>query len=212
MPQPKKHFRRSKDQIKRDRALIANWAAQQYNSDEMAQLLFQECGYKISSRQIRTDLRVVRKNWLEKQHDNYQLLINEELARCDALEREAWEAWRESRDGDEEILVIEDLAKAVEISVRKGEDFERFNQRIKRTIKPKAPAVAFLQMIHAVQQDRRKLLGLYAPGQLGVNINTRSEYHIIKSYKNVSPDDWDEPEMDQDGVIEGELLPSGDEH
>jgi len=186
-------WQRDPDQIQRDRSLIATWTAQHYKSEEIVVLLESETGYKLSPRTIRKDQMEIRAAWRETQRDQYQALVNQELVRLDALEQEAWEAWRGSKTGSRETKVVEEMARAMMESVVKDESTEMFISKIRNTTQNKEPKVQFLTAIHEIQKERRKLLGLYAPAEVGINVNKRSEL-LIKAYRTVSPDDWDSEE------------------
>jgi hypothetical protein len=71
--------------------------------------------------------------------------------------------------------------------------------------KGKAGDPRFLDKILQVQRERRRLLGLYAPARLGIDIRQKNEL-VIKGYgvKDASPDVWPSLEESNGNVIEGE--------
>jgi len=147
---------------------------------------------------IRNDIEAIKNDWRSKTIDNYDELMNRELDRIDSTEREVWRAWRKSC-GDNEREIVEQVAKEIEDA---GGDTELVVAKI-TSIVDKSKGVGdprFIDKIISLQQERRKLVGLYAPTKLGIDINKKSEL-IIKGYaiKEVSPDVWPE-------IIDGEVI------
>ena len=97
--------KRTKTQIVRDRARVAELALQKYTQREIIQVLLEETGIHLTQQQISYDLQKVKKEWLKVQHENYGMLMTRELARIDALESEIWRAMRDSvRDRERHII------------------------------------------------------------------------------------------------------------
>ena len=126
-------------------------------------------------------------------------MVNREEARLDSLESELWAAWRSScQDNEKEI--VERVAKQV---AETPEEAELILRKV-TTMTDKKNGVGdskIMSQIIDVQKERRRLRGLYAPSQLGINVNTKSEL-LIKGYAvpGISPDAWPESA----DVVEGE--------
>lgn len=190
----RKPAKRSKDQRRLDRKRVSELILQSYTHQEIADILFEETGTRLARRTIGADVAIVRKDWLEQRRDNYEMLINQELARADATEGEIWRAWRASCD-ESERKVVEEIAKKV------GDDRELMVAKI--TTVTESGGVGdprLMDKIIAVQKERRRLLGLYAPAKLGIDIRQKSEV-TIKGYaaRDVSPDAWPD-------IVEGEVV------
>lgn len=192
--------KRSKDQVEQDRELAMELYLQGYSHAAIARQLNEQRPYNITRRQISYDIEEVRRRWIESQRETYDAYVNQELARIDVFEREAWEAWRASGGKISEETIIEQLR-----SVAPDADPELIVTEIKRHVKESVGDARFLEAIFKAQQERRKILGIYAPAKLGIKIDEEKRI-IIKGYStvDVSPDAWPDPPQLDDGVIEGE--------
>lgn len=154
---------------------------------EIADILAEETGIEVSRRQIGNDLKKVREDWLSTQREKYEYYVTQELERLDALEHEAWKNYASS--------IGERIDEVVHTRSLNGDD-------ITRTRKKYGPGSAkMLDLILKIQQDRRKLLGVYAPSKLGINVAQTHEV-VVKGYSVVSPEDW--PSLPEE-VVEGEV-------
>jgi hypothetical protein len=123
--------------------------------------------------------------------------MNQEFDRIDSTEKEAWRAWRASC-GDNEREIVEQIQREIEDSGGSELVVSKVTNIIDKSKGVGDPR--FFDKVIALQKERRKLLGLYAPTKLGIDINKKSEL-IIKGYaiKEVSPDAWPD-------VVEGEVI------
>jgi len=196
---------RSQNQIERDRARVAELSLQGYTNVEIAGILSSENGYKVTPNNVKYDLDKVRKGWLATQRQTYNALVAQDLHRIEVLENEAWRAWRSSIEGSTSIT-IERVARIVEDGLSNGEQPDMIVSKIKETtVAGGAGNPAFLDQIIKIQQERRKVTGVYAPSKFGIDINKKTEL-LIKGYGQVSPNDWPDPKAPKlgDGVIDGE--------
>jgi len=94
MPSPK----RNDTEIARDRELVAQMylsgKGQQQIADELNER--PDCKYTLSRQQITYDIGVLRKEWLASGVRDFDAAKAEELVKIDNLEREYWDAWRNS--------------------------------------------------------------------------------------------------------------------
>lgn len=190
--------KRSKIQIVSDRMRISDLLMMGHTQREIRTTINDEGGLDLSLTTIRNDIESIKNDWRSKTVDNYDELMNRELDRIDSTEREVWRAWRKSC-GDDEREIVEQVAKEIEEA---GGDTELVVAKITKIV-DKNKGVGdprFFDKIISLQQERRKLIGLYAPTKLGIDINKKSEL-IIKGYaiKEVSPDAWPE-------IVEGEVV------
>jgi len=89
------------------------------------------------------------------------------------------------------------IANAIERSVSVGEDEETFVHKITQITEGSAGNPQFLSLIHKVQQDRRKILGVYAPELHAIQMEQKIE---VKGYRGWSPDSWDD-----DDIVDGQV-------
>lgn len=191
--------KRGKNQIIRDRKRVSELILQGYSHQDIADLLYSETGIKLSRRTITADVSIIRKDWLQERRDNYDELIDKELARCDSTEREMWRAWRLSCS-DTEKKIVEEIARQL---ADDDEEYELIVKKVITTVEGSSGDPRFLDKIIQVQRERRRLLGLYAPARLGIDIRQKNEL-IIKGYavRDASPDAW--PSLEDGNIIEGE--------
>ena len=187
--------KRSPDQIKSDRTRVSELLLVGYTHEEIAEILASETGIELSRRQITYDVNKVREDWLTRRVDNYDAIVNEELARVDAYERIVWNELRESKS-DKVRKVVEQLRRKSKKDDDPADE-EMFVARITETIeKTNTADVQLLRLILDCHQERRRIRGAYAPVRSDVDIHKTTV--VVKGYATVSPDDWDDP-------IEGEF-------
>jgi len=200
-----KRPKRSKDRIIRDRKRVSELVLQGYHHQQIADILEKETGLKLSRSTIRADVDVIRKDWMEERRDNYDALMNQELARCDSTEKELWRGWRASCNGTEK-KIISEIAKQLE---EEEGDLELVVKGVTTVLETAGGAgdPRYFDKIISVQKERRRLLGLYAPARLGIDIRQKNEL-VIKGYaiKDASPDAWPDLEAGGANIIEGEVL------
>lgn len=191
--------KRSKSEILRDRERITEMLLMGYTQKEIQKDINDTGGHNLSIQTISNDVKAIRTSWQKRALENYEELMNQEIDRINAMEKEVWRAWRAScRDSERE--TVEKIAR--EIDDTDGEEFELVVKKV-TTMVDKSGGVGdprFLDKIITLQEERRKLLGLYAPTRLGIDINKKSEI-VVKGYavKDVSPDVWPD-------VIDGEVI------
>lgn len=199
--------KRNEIQIVNDRRRIATLLLQGYTHSNIRDILETETGISLSRRTITNDVAAIRKDWQEQQREDYTALINQEIERLSAAEIEAWRAWRSSC-GDKEQETIEQVARYIKPEAGYVPDPDEYNLMVKNVTQviKKSGGVGdprFFNIILDIQRERRKLLGLYAPSKVGVNVTSKTEI-VVKGYavQSVSPDAW--PSL-ADGIIEGEV-------
>jgi len=148
---------------------------------------------------ITQEVKKIRNQWRKKAEVNYGELLNRELDRIDATEKEVWRAWRASCKGTQKEMVEKvaaELDSANEIDDLAISKVTTIVENMGGAGEPR-----FLTNIIELQKERRRILGLYAPARLGIDIREKKEL-VIKGYavREISPDAW--PESD---VIEGQF-------
>ena len=100
----------------------------------------------VSQATISSDLKAIRKEWMESRVRNTDEAIEEGLKCLDAVEREAWDAWQRSQEP----------AATTRIIQKNGE------KRAEKTVRERPGDPQFLQIVLRVLEKRGKLLGLDA--------------------------------------------------
>jgi transcriptional antiterminator len=97
-----------------------------------------------------------------------------------------------------EAIIHDAIKQTVKESIDTGEDSDTFISKIVNTTESRIGDVRYLRAIHEVQQERRKILGVYAPELHKLDIRKFE----IKGYAGTwSPDVW------KDGnVVDGEIV------
>lgn len=193
--------KRDPDQIVSDRARIAELAMQGMTDAQIGVKLREETGIVLSTRMINYDINKVREGWLKKQETSYTVLVNQELARLDSLEKAIWDAMRAAA-GEKQERVIEEVSRRIRAAEDgDGDQYALMINRVTTAIKNVGINPAFFDKIMECQKERRKLLGLYPKDD-----KITHEHVIVKGYGStpsghlVSPDDW--PAAD---IVDGEF-------
>lgn len=195
--------KRSKSQITRDRRRIAELALQGYSQRKISDILEYETGTKISRQQVANDLVQIRKEWRKEMVTDYNLLMNQELERCDILENELWEAWKKSTR-DIERKITEEVAKLIDDADSAGgeKEYDMIVSKITTIADNNQMNPNILNQILQVQKERRKLLGLYAPSKVGINLYSEQVVRVKGYAPTASPDHvW--PSL-EDGIEDGD--------
>jgi hypothetical protein len=175
-------------------ARISELMMQQYTHQEITDILAQESGIRVTRRQISRDAAEIRQNWLSTRQETYEAMVNQEMQRIDSLEKEIWKALRASI-GERKKIVVEKVARAL----KETDDVELAVARVVESTEFADINPSFFDKIMECHKERRRILGLYAPGKLGIDVN-KYETVIVKGYATVSPEDW--PSKD---VVDGEF-------
>jgi hypothetical protein len=104
----------------------------------------------ISQPQVAGDLKKVRESWRQSAIRDFDAARDQELARIQRLEREAWAAWERSQQPSQTAVV----------------DGQVGAQRAKRTVKHQHGDARFLDVVLRCIEARRQLLGLDAPAKI----------------------------------------------
>lgn len=81
----------NKEIVARRRAIVAELYLKGYYQSEIAQQV------NVTQQQISSDLKALRKQWKESAIRDYDAALDEELARINRRETEAWDAWERSK-------------------------------------------------------------------------------------------------------------------
>lgn len=107
----------------------------------------------VCQQQISRDLKAVRSEWKESRVADFNEKVEEELAKIDHIEREAWEGWKRScKDAERSQIEVTDGKKTV-----------------KKSKQGQAGDPRFLEVVGKQIERRCKLLGLDAPTKVEKN-------------------------------------------
>ena len=114
-----------------------------------------------SLRTVKKDVERLLAEWREARIDNTDYALQLELERIDDLIKEAWEAWEKSKQEYEK-------RRAKQIGVPNQDDDKGggvVTLKMEQTAENVSPCgdPRYLELIHKLLIERRKLLGLYSP-------------------------------------------------
>lgn len=140
-----------------------------------------------SLRTVHKDVNTLLEEWRETRIENFDLSVQLELERIDDMIKEAWAAWDKSKTDYEK-----KRAKQQGIPGR-GEDGEGEDGKGVVTVKmeqQKEEIICYgdpryLELVHKLSQERRKLLGLYAPEKKDI----KNEFSFANMLKETSIDE-----------------------
>lgn len=117
--------------------------------------------YSLST--VSKDVNTLLAEWRECRIENLDYALQLELQRIDDLIKEAWEAWEKSKEDG-----VERTSKQKGVPMPDGEEGDEnrvLTTAMEQTQKEVHPCgdPRYLDMIHKLLIERRKLLGLYAP-------------------------------------------------
>lgn len=128
----------------------------------------------VSREQIKYDLADIRKRWRESTIRNFNAAKEEELSRLDAVEQEAWDAWRRSQQEQQ----------TTEAEVKPGKSDAERTSRTKLIKRTSYGDARFLSVVRDCIARRCQILGLDAPketrltGKDGGPIETKGEMDL----------------------------------
>lgn len=184
--------RRDETTLAKHRERISELLLQHHTKSEIIEIMHIEFGINLTRKQLDGDITTIQRTWIHSANINYDFMINQEIARIDALEAELWRQLR--RSAEPKVREIIDRLPNRDALSDEDVDFIVAKIQTQRETVPINP-VYFTKIID-VQKERRRLLGMYAPSRSEVSM-----HHVVevKGYDVVSPDDWDD-------VIEGKVI------
>jgi hypothetical protein len=186
----RKYNKRTGAEIIRDRQRVSELYYQGYKDDEISEILHQETGIRLSPRQIRDDRTAILEQYWQRTMENMEAHMADALLRLEQLEREAWVSYRRTVSPEEELLVMEKIGKA-------GDLTPSMRQKITRS---QSGSERHLEIILKCIQERNRLHGL---SRLRLDIKQETTHKVlVKGFVGISPDDWDAVQDNQLTVSE----------
>lgn len=157
----KKGYHRSQDEIRRDRAIVAEMYLKGETQHDIAAYLEERRDYNYNRSKVANDIQRLRETWEQSALMDFHRRRAQELAKIDLLEQEYWEAWEESREPYQERTVEGEPAANEELNGHPGAlDVDEVSYTRKE---PKSGNPQFLRGIQWCINKRCELLGLDAP-------------------------------------------------
>lgn len=150
---------------------------------------------KYSLNTVHADVQTILAEWRQMRNLNIEELQQLELQRIDATIKEAWEAWEKSKT-DYDKKRSRQYGRPTGDSGGNGEGgIETVSVEQSREEMVMYGDVRYLDLIHKVSMERRKILGLYAPekreitGKDGKDLIPNIKVEIIDSREQITTDD-----------------------
>lgn len=178
-------------------AVVTECQLRGMNSSEISQALLDRTGRRIDARNVRVILKEQRDLWARKREQDIDFYMNQELARLEMMEREAWRQYG-MVGGTVQRETIDKLFDSEEMLIQKSVKVETRDD-------PNQAHKWFTSILN-IQQSRRKMLKLESAVTFQANVVA------MKSYVDWSPDQWPNPpqQLDDPNVVEGEIDVSSD--
>lgn len=133
----------------------------------------QEVG--VTTTQVSLDIKTIRKQWQEHYLRDFNQWVNEQLAKLDHVEIEAWKAWEESKE-----QVVKTSTKEKEIEINDGETtIPGLGRETAVTEEQRYGDPRYLEIIGRTIERRCKILGIEAPQKHLVGIGRANETELL---------------------------------
>ena len=154
--------KRSRDEKKRDRSIIAKLYLKGLFQSDIPTRLQELTGdeYKLSQQQISYDLKIVRRYWMWSAVKAIDQRKNQELAKIDHLEQTYWGAWERSVDETTQKTNLSQISGGEQESPKRVSPSKNKNREVK------SGDPRFLQGVQWCIQKRIQILGLDAPQRM----------------------------------------------
>lgn len=143
------------------------YSYREIRSEVMARLDLQS--YSLQT--LHKDVNKLLEEWRETRIENIDLSLQLELQRIDDLIKEAWEAWEKSKQDSPKVrerLIATPNADQKESKQAAPSRVEKTTEEVNSCGDPR-----YLDIIHKLLQERRKLLGLYKPEKNDIKLDVK---------------------------------------
>jgi hypothetical protein len=203
MSQPINRQLRHKQQAVLRQNIVSDLYKQGYNYREIREEVMKRLDIpRYSLQTVHADVQSILAEWRQMRNLNIEELQQLELQRIDTIIKEASEAWEKSKT-DYDKKRSKQYGRPTGDSGGDGEGgIETVGVEQSREEMVMCGDVRYLDMIHKVSMERRKILGLYAPekreitGKDGRELLPNIKVEIIDSREQVNTDD----DTDNEGV------------
>lgn len=198
MSQPFNIQQRKKQQAVLRQNIVSDLYKQGYTYREIRKEVMERLDIaKYSLNTVHADVQAILAEWRQMRNLNIEELQQLELQRIDATIKEAWEAWEKSKT-DYDKKRSKQIGRPAGDSGDGEGGIETVGVEQSREEMVMCGDVRYLDIIHKVSMERRKILGLYAPekreitGKDGKDLIPDIKVEIIDSRDKVNDDTDDE--------------------
>lgn len=196
MSQPKSRLSRLHRNAVQRQNIVSDLYKQGYNYREIREEVMKRLDIpRYSLQTVHADVQSILAEWRQMRNLNIEELQQLELQRIDTIIKEASEAWEKSKT-DYDKKRSKQYGRPTGDSGGDGEGgIETVGVEQSREEMVMCGDVRYLDMIHKVSMERRKILGLYAPekreitGKDGRELLPNIKVEIIDSREQVNTDD-----------------------
>ena len=196
MSQPKSRLSRLHRNAVQRQNIVSDLYKQGYNYREIREEVMKRLDIpRYSLQTVHADVQSILAEWRQMRNLNIEELQQLELQRIDTIIKEASEAWEKSKT-DYDKKRSKQYGRPTGDSGGDGEGgIETVGVEQSREEMVMCGDVRYLDMIHKVSMERRKILGLYAPekreitGKDGRELLPNIKVEIIDSREQVNADD-----------------------
>lgn len=199
MSQPINQQQRKKQQAVLRQNIVAELYKQGYTYREIREEVMKRLAMaKYSLNTVHADVQAILAEWRQMRNLNIEELQQLELQRIDTTIKEAWEAWEKSKTGYDKKRSKQYGRPAGDGGGDGEGGIETIGVEQSREEMVMCGDVRYLDIIHKVSMERRKILGLYAPekreitGKDGKDLIPDIKVEIIDSRDKVNDDTDDE--------------------
>lgn len=159
IPARDKYAKRTDAQRNYDRCVITSYLLQGYSHRWISEKV------GLSEPTITKEVAIIQQYWEDHAITNWNQLRNQQLARIDVLEWEAWAGYYRSLRPSEVETVQEGRAETVEKADRKGENasLDKLNRLARKVRKERDGERGWLDTVKWCIAERNRMLGFYAP-------------------------------------------------
>jgi hypothetical protein len=151
------HRKRNKAQVDADRLLVERWHLSGKTVPWIIVELAKMRSYTLSESQVYADINKLRSKWRQEALAERTTAMGEILRSLRRQEEELWEAWEKSKNG----ISKQTLSRETP-AVKKGKDAVAKETKSATTESSHGDST-YMRLILDIQQERARLLGLYAP-------------------------------------------------
>jgi len=144
----------------------------------------------LSPTTVYSDLKAVRKEWLNKAINNYQARQAEELAKLDNLEKECWKQYH-ALMGKEKVTEIKRLLPS-------GDGGPSVMTTVERRVETQPPWERYLDKIITIIERRCRLLGINEPDRLDIGGDLAAALRELADREKAYTEQQEKGEMEND--------------
>jgi len=173
----RRSLKRNDYQIKADDLLISEQYLRGATMMEIVDIIEDQREYKLSISTISSSLAKMKEKWMVSSSGKIQTMVNQDLRKLDVIERDAWEAWEESKGSSKQVFKT--------TSKRKNQDGEMVGDVYEKVTKKHIVYQGnekYLKLILDCIDKRQKMLGVIENININVNntqnIQDNSKYNV----------------------------------